>query len=95
MAMGVDMLLGAVVKAIGLKPEVFIPQMQTLFNWNVEQVKSFDARIGATEISVAQILEHQKIIAEQNARIIALLDGSGNVAPIEKLVIENEGNNHE
>lgn len=83
MAMGMDMLLQTLIKAVGLKPDVFIPQMQQLFDWNVKTIKTFDARIAATEISVAQVLEHQKLIAEQNAQIIALLKGETleNVSP--------------
>lgn len=90
MAMGLDMLLNTLVKAVGLKPEVFIPQMEQLFKWNVETIKSFDARIGATEITVMTILEQNKIIIEQNTQIIALLRGGDTRFAAETLVIENQ-----
>lgn len=91
MAMGLDMLMNTLVKAVGLKPEVFIPQMENLFKWNVSKIQEFDNRIANVEITQAGVLQMQKVIVEQNAQILALLRGGNTIVPAETFVIENKG----
>ncbi len=66
MSLGIEMMMKTMVKAIGLNPEVFIPQMEGFIKGVAQKVQSFDERLTRME-------ETNKLLAEQNAQLIAQL----------------------
>lgn len=63
---GADMLLKSVIKAIGLDPETFVPQLMQFFEWAKNSIIGFDQRLKRMEESNAQL-------ARQNAEFIAII----------------------
>lgn len=63
---GADMLLKSVIKAIGLDPETFVPQLMQFFEWAKNSIIGFDQRLKRMEESNAQL-------ARQNAEFIAVI----------------------
>ena len=78
MALGAEMLINSLVKAVGLDSEEVKktatelmalaqsakPQIQTLINWNVAKIQEFDARLRDMEAQQAVNNEIQRRIAE-------------------------------
>lgn len=105
MAMGMDMVVNALIKATGVDPELIKtkavemialadqaqPMLQKLIDWNVKTLSDMDARVRANEIATLKNAEALDAIREQNTQIIALLNGGAkHIATTETLVIENE-----
>lgn len=88
MALGVDMLLKTLVKAVGLEPETFIPQMMQFFEWAKNSIVGFDQRLKRME-------ESNAILAAQNAEFIAILKATNPALQNHALLkeeIQNEPN---
>lgn len=66
MALGTDVLLKSLVKAFGLDPESFVPQLMQFFEWAKNSIVGFDARLKRME-------ETSAILAQQNAEFIAII----------------------
>lgn len=64
--LGTDMLLKSVVRAVGLEPETFVPQLMQFFEWAKNSIVGFDQRLRRMEETAA-------LLARQNAEFIAIL----------------------
>jgi polyhydroxyalkanoate synthesis regulator phasin len=102
MALGAEMLINSLVKAVGLDTDEVKqtaaelmalaqnakPQIQQLINWNVAKVQEFDARLRDMEAQQSVNNEIQRRIAEHLGIEIPKID---TVQP----VVQIEENNHE
>lgn len=84
MALGAEMLINSLVKAVGLDSaevkktatelmalaQTAKPQIQTLINWNVAKIQEFDARLRDMEAQQAAANEIQRKIAEHLGIVI-------------------------
>lgn len=64
--LGTEMLLKSVVKAVGLDPETFIPQLMQFFEWAKNSIVGFDQRLKRME-------ENTATLAAQNQEFIAII----------------------
>lgn len=64
MATGMEMLVNAAIKAVGIDPKVMIPQAEKFVHELITKVKEFDERLSALEVQNARLIE-------QNAQFIA------------------------
>jgi hypothetical protein len=82
MALGMEMLVGTVIKAIGLNPDEVIAQAKNFADQIITQVKNFDNRLTILEKQNAHLIE-------QNAVFVDALKAQGLVSESLKKVSAN------